>query len=217
MAQIEMKRLGGLLLVLTCLALPASTNAAPGLKRQQSADAFWMVPTETKGRFIGYYASARLDEPQDGKFSFDDASIGKGRCTVKKTKDFTSTSCTYLGGAYGKASEALTMDPLLQAAELVLEHKGKTHRAVWEGGEPGLYQSFEGCSSMNEDGEQQEGDGQGGGLLRFAVATGDVFGQKLVTEDDFDAMLMSGAMVTECTRLDALSRLRPGERLRVTF
>src|SRR5688500_6139186 len=101
-----MKRLGGFLLVLTCLALPAASSAAPTLQREQSADAIWMVPTETKGRYVGFYTSVRLEEPGDGPFSNDYASIGKGRCTVKRTEHGEMRSCTFRGGPHGKASEA---------------------------------------------------------------------------------------------------------------
>lgn len=210
-----MKRLAALVAV-TCLIVPVPSKADPGVKRSQSADAIWMVPTETKGRFIGYFASAHLDEPNGGNFSWDDASIGKGRCTVERKRNMTSTSCWFESVAHGKASEAFTMDPLLQTASLSLEHKGTAYEVNWEGGEPGLYEAFEGCYSVDEDGNEEEGEGSGGGILREAVATAHMFGRHLVTKGRFNAMMMSGVMVTECTRR-SLADLRPGERRRISF
>ena len=211
-----MKRLAALVAV-TCLIVPAYSNAAPGVKRQQQADAIWMVPTGKAGHFIGYYASVHLDEPSGGTFSWDDASVGKGRCTRERKRNMVSTSCWFESVAHGKASETFTMDPLLQSAALTLERKGKTYDVTWEGGEPGIYEAYEGCFSVDEDGNEEEGEGSGGGILREAVATSHMFGQHLVTKGRFNAMLMSGVMVTECTRLDGLAQLRPGQHLRVSF
>lgn len=211
-----MKRLA-LVLAGLCLVVPATSSAAPGVKRQQRADAVWMVPTEIKGHFIGYYASVHLDEPDGGTFSYDDASVGKGRCTRRKTEYGTSTSCRFESLAHGKASEAFTMDPLLLSAELTLKRKGETFTVSWEGGDPGIYEAYEGCFSVSEDGEEEEGEGSGAGYLREATATGHVTGKHLVTKGRFSAMLMRGAMVTECSRFDELSGLRPGQRARVSF
>src|SRR5688572_4210547 len=99
-----MKKLAALVAV-ACLVVPVSSNAAPGVKRQQRADAMWLVPTESKTRFIAYYASANLDEPNGGTFSSDDASIGKGRCTRHRDGNMVSTSCFFRAWAMGKASE----------------------------------------------------------------------------------------------------------------
>lgn len=125
-----------------------------------------------------------------------------------------STSCWFRGSASGKASESFTMDPLLLTAELVLEHKGQTHRVEWTGGDFGIYSAAEGCMSSDDD---EPREGQGGGFFRFATAAGHIFGEHLITKGHYSAMLMTGAMVTECARSDSLSALRPGERLRITL
>lgn len=203
------------LLVLGSLLAPMQSSAAPiGVKREQSADAFWMVPTETRNHFIGYYAAAHLDEPGGGEFSWDAASVGKGRCVRERTKHGSSTSCWFRSWATGKASESFSMDPLMQSAELELHKKGETFHVMWSGEDFGFYQSQEGC--MGADDEEPR-EGFGGGLIRFATAQGHVFGEHLVSKGTFGAMMLSGAMVTECTRARALAGLQPGERLHVTL
>lgn len=205
-----MRKLGGLILAIA-LAIPVPSGAAPIVKRQQHADAIWLVPTGEKGRFIGYYADAWLDEPNGGMFSWDMASIGKGRCTRRRTKNMVSTSCTFTAFASGKASEHFTMDPLLQTASLELEHKGETYSVVWEGGDAGFYSASEGCA---QEGEEPK-SGEGGGILRWATAEAHAFGEHLATKGRYAAMLRSGAMVTECSL--GLADLRPGETRSVTF
>jgi len=202
--------------VLLALLAPAPTGAAPlAVKRQQGADAIWLVATGVKNHFTGYYASAHLDEPDgDGDFSWDSASIGKGRCVREKDKFGTSTSCTFTGWAQGTASDNFTMDPVMEEAELELKRKGETFRVHWTGNDWGLYQAGEGCISSDDE---EPREGHGGGLLRIARAKGDIFGEHVVSKGTFGAMLMSGAMVTQCTRFDALSNLGPGETVRITF
>lgn len=202
-------------MALVALLLPTQSIAAPlGIKRQQQADATWLIPTNVKNHFIAYYAAAWLDELGEGEFSWDIASIGKGRCVRKVAKRFTSMTCTFTGWASGKASETFTMDPAMQQADLTLERKGRTLHVGWTGEEPGFYESAEGCMSSDDDDPRE---GHGGGLFRSATATGDLFGKHLVSGGPFGAMLMSGAMVTECSAGRALSGLQPGQTMRVSL
>jgi hypothetical protein len=205
-----------IVVVLLALLAPASTGAAPlAVKRQQEGDAIWLVATGVKNHFTGYYASAHLDEPDGGgDFSWDSASIGKGRCVREKDKFGTSTSCTFTGWAQGTASENFTMDPLMEEAELKLDRKGETFRVRWTGNDLAFYEAGEGCMSSDDE---EPREGHGGGLLRFAKAEGDIYGEHVISKGTFGAMLSSGAMVTQCTRFDALSRLGPGEKIRVTL
>jgi hypothetical protein len=208
---------GIVFLVVIGLVLIVGPVAAQPLavERNQMADAIWMVPTATQGHFIGYYAAVHLDEPNRGEYSFDSASIGKGRCERTRKKNSVMTSCFFTAWVGGKASESFTMDPLMQSAALELKAKGKTHRVTWAGGdELGFYQASEGC--MSEDDEEPR-EGHGGGLLRLAKATGHIFGEHLVTKGPFSAWLMSGAMVTECTGAQELAGLEPGQSIRITF
>ena len=201
--------------VIGLLLIPSPSGAqSAGVKKQQSADAIWLVPTENRGHFIGYYAAAHLDELSEGEFSYDSASVGKGHCTRKRMKNGVSTSCFFRAWAGGKASDTFTMDPLLRTAELRLEGKKATHHVTWTGDDLGTYGASEGC--MNEDDEEPR-EGHGGGLFRLAKATGHVFKEHVVTKGEFSAYLMSGAMVTQCTEARALAGLRPGETLRITF
>jgi hypothetical protein len=122
------------------------------------------------------------------------------------------SSCVSRAWASGKASESFTMDPLLSSAELDLTAKGKRYQVKWTGNEGfGMYQGFEAC--MSQDDEEPR-EGQGGGLVRSAEATGHIFGQHLVTKR-FGAVLMSGAMVTECTQSRELAGLQPGQSIRI--
>jgi hypothetical protein len=209
----DMKR-GAVLAAIVVLLFPHSAPAAPGVETTQGADAIWLIPTQKEGRFIAYYASVMLDEPSGGRFAWDDAAIGKGRCTIEETDFGSMTSCGFTGLVHGKASKTFTMDSSLSSAELVLRGGGKTHRVAWEGTMTiGTYQSWEGCSSS----DGYEGEGQGGGASRLAIATGQVLGKQLVTEDESDANLTKGAMVTECAGFGELSTLRPGETHRLSF
>jgi hypothetical protein len=65
---------------------------------------------------------------------------------------------------------------------------------------PGLYSYSEACFGPSEEGEQEEGSGEGGGIVKGAKAVGRIFGHRLRTATRFDlAGLWSGATVTECT------------------
>ncbi len=89
----------------------APVVAAPiAAQRQQRAEAIWLVPTEEKNHFIGYYADVMLEEPAEGEFSFDYASVGKGHCIRERTPNSVSTSCTFSAWAGGPASEHFEMD-----------------------------------------------------------------------------------------------------------
>jgi hypothetical protein len=202
--------------VMSVLLLPGPSSAQPiAVKKQQIAFAFWLVPTGTKGHFVGYYALALLDEPGGGEFAWDVASVGKGRCNRTRTENSVKTSCTYRAGAVGKASESFTMDPLLRTAELRLESKNEKHHVAWTGDQDlTTYGAAEGCMS-DEDDEPREG--RGGGLARFAKASGRILGDHVVAKGGFSAMMMSGAMVTECTQARALAGLKPGQSLRITL
>ncbi len=79
---------------------------------------------------------------------------------------------------------------------------------------PGIYVAHEACYSSDDE-EPREGDG--GGFLQPAQSEADIFGVHLERPGGFLSMLMSGAMVTQCTRYPQLVGLRPGEQVRITL
>ena len=101
-------------------------------------------------------------------------------------------------------AKAFEMSPDASEATLRIRKNGKTHVVHWTGRpEAGSYSAGEFCFPSG-------GQGVGGGIVRGAKATADIFGRTL--KGGF-ADLSMGAMVTQCEWAPALHFGRDG-RLR---
>ena len=172
------------------------------MRRDRQAEAGWIVKGEGPTGYMGYFVWI-VDFSETGE-SPDKAvaMMFRGPCEVETSRNGWSYGCH--GRGFGKevAASKFRMDPLLDSASISVRHRRRNHRVGWTATQPdpGLYQSSEACGGMNEDGEEEEGTGEGGGIFKAAKATGRIFGHRLNTSTRFDnADLSSGATVTECS------------------
>jgi hypothetical protein len=203
-----MRARGWVVAVVCCLLLSAAPSwGAPAsvpdkVRRDREADADWIVrgvgPTGYMGYFVWVIDFSELRESPDKAIVL----VFKGPCEVETTKGGWSAICR--GNGFGKeiAASRFRMNVLLRSASISVRHAGRRHRMSWTASQPapGLYSYSERCAGLNEDGDQEEGAGEGGGIVSDAKASGRIFGRRLKSSTRFDlASLWSGATVTECT------------------
>jgi hypothetical protein len=193
--------------IVCCLVLNAAlVEAAPAsvpdkVRRDRQAEAAWIVRGKGPTGYMGYFAwvldfsEARESPDRTLVLMF------KGPCEVEKTKGGWSIGCS--GRGFGKAVTAsrFQMHPALDAASISVKHRGRRHRVGWTATQPvpGLYSYSEACLGLNEEGEEEEGSGEGGGIVKGAKAAGRILGRRLKPSSRFDlADLWSGATITEC-------------------
>jgi hypothetical protein len=191
------------ILVLGAPSVAAAPASVPDqVRHDRQADAGWIVKGEGPTGYMGYFAwiidfSEARESPDTAV-----AMMFRGPCEVERRRGGWSIGCG--GRGFGKeiAASRFHMDPLLDSASISVKHEGRRHRVGWTATqpEPGLYSYSEACGGMNEEGEQEEGTGEGGGIVKAAKAAGRIFGHRLKTSTRFDlADLWSGATVTECS------------------
>lgn len=198
-----------ILFLALCLS-PLPVSADENVRVERMAEADWMIPAGKPNHFRWYYAWA-TEYTGAGDLPGSFVSVGTGRCTRERTKDFVMTRCLGERHAHSDIS-AFSMAPDASAAEIRFKSKGFVHRIRWTAKrpEPGMYQAWEGCSDVNGN----EGQGWGGGLWRPARAKGSLFGQR-VTRSNMWTELSAGAMVSQCSYVER--SLTEGGRARMTL
>lgn len=138
-----------------------------------------------------------------GAVIFEDATVGgrseifggvfKGRCAREKKKDGVHVSCHGSGEGMSK-NDTFTMGPAASSAVLDVKDDEFHHHVDWAAKNdetPGFFQSESGCPA---------GQGHGGGIVRDAIATADIFGRHFESKSGFSwNMLWEGAHVTQCS------------------
>ena len=213
------KVLIALVALVTTLGLVAPASSEPNLRREESAYADWMVPTEEKNHFTWYGAYVWRNTAvagAEGWFSF--AGFIKGRCIRKVRPNSTSTSCRSTGAVMANPQRDFDMSIAADGATLRAREDGRSYKVRWAAADPhpALYGSQEYCW----DTEGNEGRGAGGGIWREAHASGTMFGQRFRPSSELTgrgwAGLSTGVMVSECSFRDIDYNPDTGV-LRVTF
>jgi hypothetical protein len=120
--------------------------------------------------------------------------VFKGRCTRKPGH---GVSCSASGNGMSPR-DTFTMGPAASDATLDVKHKRFNQHVEWAATDevPSFFQSESGCPA---------GSGYGGGIVREATSTGDVFGRHFESKSGGFGwnMLWSGAHVTQCMPFSA--------------
>lgn len=132
----------------------------------QAADAGWVVGKGTEPAFY-FGLGFRFTDPIEGLVTI--GVVGKGRCTVRKGRNFRSIECIGIGRGKRIPFENFQMDPLLSNASLRMRSGGQDHEVEWSG----RGRAPEGFLSS---GFSEHGAYASAGAARGARAGGRVFG-----------------------------------------
>ncbi len=206
-------------ILMLCSSPAASARVAvpDHVRIDRGAHGFWRIGPPGAARFtaIGAFVwGQRNEEHPDSETLF--GGLFRMRCVREQDRSGSMTMCAGTGGVGGELDDRqFQMDPLMRAATLELEKKGRTYRAEWASTDvPTFYSSSEACVTFGSNGEEEErGEGEGGGTFQPASATVDAFGRELTTsgEDFFDAFMETGLMITECDMERNLQALERGD------
>ncbi|HEX2195823.1 MAG TPA: hypothetical protein VHJ76_02760 [Actinomycetota bacterium] len=200
-----MRRTIGLLCAAMVLLAPAGASAGPppelqpGLVAEEGAMASWMFPTERPSHSRWFFAGAYRNATAGGRTITTGFAV-KGRCHVTHENGSRVTTCHGKGIGGDLPESAFQADPALREARLVLRDGRDRHTLEWKAdaeAPPSGYIAGEACD---------EGAGEGGGFMQHAMASGNVFERRLGPRGVDHAMLSRGAMLTECTSIEALAR-----------
>ena len=190
-------------LMTALIAVPVSAGPAPfppppapgaGAAAGQAAEADWVKIKGKSGKYYFAFAERMIE----GGTAMTIAGVGKGDCTVSKSKHFTMIMCEGSGRAKEIPTEDFTLDPVLASASMKVTLGKTTHQASWTASDdaPTTYAG----QAVGPFGAEAAG-----GMARDATATGTLFGKKLTPAGEHFAYLVQGAgagVSTRTTRID---------------